>query len=199
MGALAIVFGVDEVEGVRVTAAAHRHVGPPPIGSTVDDGERVAGGDALGFVASEGVSIVDVVLVEIPAGQVPGFGVTIETNGERPAVGVDGDNGAEVAVEHVEPVLVFPTEDAVIGLKDPHPCVEGRSVETSRCGEETAGLFVEFGDGVVVVSDEQPTGGVIGGCDVAIPVADGPSDGVVSVLSDDETAMLSVFRDGPVH
>ena len=199
MGALAIVFGVGEVEGVGVTSAAHRHVDPLPVGSTVDDGEGVAGGNALSFVAGEGVSIVDVVLVEIPAGQVPGLGVTIETHGERLVVRVDGDDGSEVAVEHVEPVLVFSTEDAVTGLEDPRPCVEGGSVETLRCGQVAACLLIEFGDGVAVVSDEQPTGGVTGDCDVAIPVADGPSDRVVSVLSDDETAMLSVFRDGPVH
>jgi len=48
----------------------------------------------------------------------PGFGVRVEPNGERPVVWVDGDDGSEVTVEHVEPVLFPATQDAVTGLKD---------------------------------------------------------------------------------
>jgi hypothetical protein len=92
--------------------------------------------------------------VEVPGGQFSGFGVTVEPNGERIVVGVDGDDGAKVAVEHVEPVLVSAAEDPVPCLKDPLTGFEGGSVETLRCGEVAVGFFVELGDGVVVGGDE---------------------------------------------
>ena len=53
MGALFVVgSGVGEAEGVGLSASAHRHVGPPPVGTTGDDGESVAGGDALAGMGS---------------------------------------------------------------------------------------------------------------------------------------------------
>ena len=60
-------------------------------------------------------------------------------------------------------------------------------------------LLVEFGDGGVVVGDEQPRGEVTGSCDVAIPVVHGPPSRVVSVLSDDHPAPLAVGLDRLVH
>jgi hypothetical protein len=69
-----------------LSSAAHGHVGPFPVGGPVDDHEGVVGGDALGFVPGEGVAVVDVPLVEVPDGKVPGFGVTVELRGERAVV-----------------------------------------------------------------------------------------------------------------
>ena len=66
-------LGVGEVEGVGLSAAAHRHVGPFPVGGPVDDHEGAVGGDPLGFVPGEGVAVVDMPLVEVPDRQAGGF------------------------------------------------------------------------------------------------------------------------------
>jgi len=47
-------FGVGEVERVGVAAAAHRRVGPFPVGAIGDDSKYSPGGDALGFVPGKG-------------------------------------------------------------------------------------------------------------------------------------------------
>jgi hypothetical protein len=76
--------------------------------------------------------------------------------------------------------------------------LEGGSVEAFRSLEAGAGLLVELGDGVIVVSDEHARGEVTGGCDMAIPVVDRPCSRVVSVLSDDEPLVPAVVVDRPV-
>ncbi len=58
-----------------------------------------------------------------------------------------------------------------------------------------AGLVVEFGDGVVVVGDEQPRSDVTRELDVPVPIRHGPGDGVVSGLSDEEPAPLPIRVD----
>ena len=157
VGALFISrFGVGEVEGVGLPAAAHRDVGPLAVGGPVDDHEGAVGGDALGFVAGHRVAVVDVPLLEVPDRQVSGFGVAVEAHREAAVVLVDGCDGGEVAVEYPEATLVFAAQDPVTRLEDPLCYLEGGSVEPVRCGEVGAGLLVEFGDGVVVVGDEQP-------------------------------------------
>ena len=200
MGAVFVTgFGVGEVESVGLAASAHRHVGPFPVGTTDDDSEGALGGDTLGFVAGEGVAVVDMTLVDVPGGQLPGLGVTVEPNRELAVVRVDGDDGSEVAVKHIEPVLVLPTQDPITSLKDPLHRLEGGSVETLRCGEVAAGSSVQFGDSVIVGGDEQPVGDVAGGCDMAILVSHRPGNAVVSVVSDDEPLVLSVHRHRPVY
>ena len=119
----------SEVEGVGLATAAHRHVGPFPVGGPVDDHEGVVGGDPLGFVPGEGVAVVDMPLVEIPDRQLAGFGVTVEPDRQALPFLINIHNGGEVAVEYPKSVLVLAAEDPVTSLEHPLPDLKGGSVE----------------------------------------------------------------------
>ncbi len=106
VGALLIGwFGFGEVEGVVLPASAHRHISPFPIGSPVNDYEGPVGGDALVLVSGHRIPVVDMALLEIPDRQLPGFGVTIQSNRQTLGFLVDAGNGGEVTVEHAKPTL----------------------------------------------------------------------------------------------
>ena len=75
-------------------------------------------------MTGHGIAVVDMALFEIPARQLPGFRVTIETNRQASVVVVDAGDGGEVAVEYPEPTLVLAAQDPVPDLEDPVACVE---------------------------------------------------------------------------
>jgi hypothetical protein len=131
---------VGEVEAVGLSAAAHRHIGPFPVGGPVDDHEGTVGGDPLGLVTGEGVAVVDVALVEVPDGQVAGFGVTVKLNGEALPFLINIHNSGEVAVEYPDPGLVLAEEDPVTRLE--HPLTGVSMVGPVRIELTTLGLKV---------------------------------------------------------
>jgi len=149
-------FGVGEVEGVVLPAAAHRHISPLPIDSPVNDYKGPVGGDALGLVPGHRIPVVNVTSFEIPARQLPGFGVTVKPNRQTLGSLVDAGNGGEVTVKHAKPTLVLAAQDPIPDLEDHLPCFEGGAVEAVRCLKEAAGMLVEFGDGIVAMRNEQP-------------------------------------------
>ena len=101
---------------VGLTPAAHDDVSPLPTGTASDDGEGAVDSDSLGLVAGEGVAVVDVAIVEIPAWEASGFGVAVELDGQRSCLGVDADCGGEVAVEDSESGIVLEADHPIATL-----------------------------------------------------------------------------------
>jgi hypothetical protein len=91
--------------------------------------------------------------------------------------------------------LVPAAQDPVPGSVGSLPYLDGRSGEPFRASYVDAGSFVEFGDGVVVVGDEQPRSEVTGGCDMPVPIRHCPGDRVASGFSDDHPAPVSIRLD----
>jgi len=59
--------GRSEVEGVGVATSAEGDVGPLPVCVSGDDGEGAIGGEALGLVGGERISVPNIAFIEIPA------------------------------------------------------------------------------------------------------------------------------------
>ena len=93
--------GGDRVAGLLVEAVAGQ-------------GEGAVDGGALELVGGQGVAVVDPAGVEVPVGQ-PDLAAGVELDGERAAVGVDGEDDAAVAVVDVEGLVVAQENDAVAG------------------------------------------------------------------------------------
>ena len=184
MGAFVMVkFGVGEVDGVGFLASAHGDVDPFAVDAVTGDSVSPTDSGTLGLVSGEGVSPVEVAVVEVPVGHGYRVIVAVEVEGDGSTFDVDSGHGGEVAVENSEPRSVLETYDAFPSLEHSVVDVQRGSLEESCLGDERAGPLVELADGGVAVADEEHLGRVAGGFDVAVPVLDGLVDGVVDIGS----------------
>ncbi len=98
-------FAVGEVEGVCLFAAAHGDVDPFAVYAVVDDCVGTLDGCALGFVAGECVSPVEVSFVEVPVRYGDRLVVTVELEGHSASFGVDAGDGCEIGNSDDRPSL----------------------------------------------------------------------------------------------
>ncbi len=108
----------------------------------------------LGLVASQGVSVVKMSVVEVPGGNGPGEAVSVEADGDSSALGVDLGDGTQVAVEDAEAAAVLEADDPVAGLERSLFGTEPRPAQVSRRVHVRSGPLVEQLDGRVVVGEK---------------------------------------------
>jgi hypothetical protein len=140
MVAVFVPWRIRQVHGVGGAAAAHGDVGPFSGDGARGDDEGLVDGGALGLVAGDGVAVVGVSFVEVPAGELDGFGVTVEADGEGAGLGIDGRDGTEVTVEDSDSGVVLLAEDPVSGLVLTAVDVEDRPDELTGLGYTGFGL-----------------------------------------------------------
>ena len=191
-----VVLRVGEVDGVRLAASTHGYVDPFAVDASTCDCVNPAGGGSLSLVASEGVSPVEVAVVEIPGRHRDRVAVAIEADRHGPPFGVDCGHRAQVAVEDTEACPVLETYDTVPRLEHPIANVQRGSVKMSCFGDDSACTPVELPDGGVAMSQEEYIGWTPDVLDVAVPVLHGLVDGVVGVGGNNDLAASVILRDG---